>query len=113
MEAFFKEGNIVKGVTHPYEVPSLYANNLPQLENVHRGLGEVIHLKYTSPEFSLFYDLLKIVDKDVVLGKAFLGISPFSMQIQAPLVKDDILAELFYLLIVQKIKCLTIHIPSA
>jgi hypothetical protein len=25
--------------------------------------------------------LLKIVDKDVVLGKAFLGISPFSMQI--------------------------------
>jgi hypothetical protein len=78
---FFKEGDILKGVTHPYEVPSLYANNLPQLENVHRGLGEVIHLKYTSPEFSLFYDLLKIIDKDVVLGKAFLGISPFSMQI--------------------------------
>jgi hypothetical protein len=78
---FYKEGDILKGVTHPYEVPSLYANNLPQLEDVHRGLGEVIHLKYTSPEFSLFYDLLKIVDKDVVLGKAFLGISPFSMQI--------------------------------
>ena len=78
---FYKEGDILKGVTHPYEVPSLYANNLPQLENVHRGLGEVIHLKYTSPEFSLFYDLLKIVDRDVVLGKAFLGISPFSMQI--------------------------------
>ena len=44
-------------------------------------LGEVIHLKYTSPEYSLFYDLLKIVDKDIILGKAFLGISPFSMQI--------------------------------
>ena len=78
---FYKEGEILKGVTHPYEVPSVYANNLPQLENIHRGLGEVIHLKYTSPEYSLFYDLLKIVDKDVVLGKAFLGISPFSMQI--------------------------------
>jgi hypothetical protein len=78
---FYKEGDILKGVTHPYEVPSVYANNLPQLENIHRGLGEVIRLKYTSPEYSLFYDLLKIVDKDVVLGKAFLGISPFSMQI--------------------------------
>jgi hypothetical protein len=78
---FYKEGEIIKGVTHPYEMPSIYAANLPELENIHRGLGEVIHLKYTSPEYSLFYDLLKIVDKDVVLGKAFLGISPFSMQI--------------------------------
>ncbi len=78
---FHKEGEIIKGVTHPYEVPSVYAANLPEIENIHKGLGEVIHLKYTSPEYSLFYDLLKIVDKDVVLGKAFLGISPFSMQI--------------------------------
>jgi hypothetical protein len=78
---FYKEGDVIKGVTHPYEVPSVYAANLPELENIHRGLGEVIHLKYTSPEYSLFYDLLKIVDKDIVLGKAFLGISPFSMQI--------------------------------
>ena len=50
--------------------------NLPELDNSHTGLGEVIHLKYTSPEYSLFYDLLKIVDSDVVLGKAFLGVSP-------------------------------------
>jgi hypothetical protein len=78
---FYKEGDTIKGVTHPYEVPSVYAANLPQLENTHRGLGEVIHLKYTSPEYSLFYDLLKIVDKDIILGKAFLGISPFSMQL--------------------------------
>jgi hypothetical protein len=78
---FYKEGEIIKGVTHPYEVPSVYAANLPELENIHKGLGEVIHLKYTSLEYSLFYDLLKIVDKDVVLGKAFLGISPFSMQL--------------------------------
>jgi hypothetical protein len=76
---FYKEGDIIKGVTHPYEVPSVYAANLPQLENIHRGLGEVIHLKYTSSEYSFFYDLLRIVDKDIVLEKAFLGISPFSM----------------------------------
>src|SRR6185437_16715328 len=45
---FYKEGEIIKGITHPYEVPSVYAANLPELENIHKGLGEVIHLKYTS-----------------------------------------------------------------
>jgi hypothetical protein len=78
---FYREGDVIKGVTHPYEVPSVYAANLPQIQNIHRGIGEVVHLKYTSPEYSLFYDLLKIVDNDVVLGKAFLGIAPFSIQI--------------------------------
>lgn len=78
---FYKEDGIIKGVTHPYEVPSLFAPNLPQIQNNHRGLGQVVYLKYTSPEYSLFYDLLKIVDKDVVLGKAFLGVPPFSTQL--------------------------------
>ena len=68
-------------MTHPYEAPSIFAPNLPELHNSNRVLGEVIHLKYTSPEYSLFYDLLKIVDKDAVLGKAFLGVSPSSIQI--------------------------------
>lgn len=72
---------MIKGVTHPYEVPSVFAPNLPQMQDNHRGLGQVIYLKYTSPEYSLFYDILKIVDKDVVLGKAFLGVPPFSIQI--------------------------------
>ena len=78
---FYEEDGIVKGVTHPYEVPSVFAPNLPEIQDNHRGLGQVVYLKYTSPEYSLFYDLLKIVDKDVVLGKAFLGVPPFSMQI--------------------------------
>jgi hypothetical protein len=78
---FYKEDGIIKGVTHPYETPSIFAPNLPELRSDHRTLGEVVHLKYTSPEYSLFYDLLKVVDKDAVLGKAFLGVSPFSIQI--------------------------------
>jgi hypothetical protein len=78
---FYKEDGIIKGVTHPYEVPSVFAPNLPQIQDNHRGLGQVVYLKYTSPEYSLFYDLLKIVEKDVVLGKAFLGVPPFSTQI--------------------------------
>jgi hypothetical protein len=78
---FYKEDGVVKGVTHPYEVPSVFAPNLPEIQDNHRGLGQVVYLKYTSPEYSLFYDLLKIVDKDVVLGKAFLGVPPFGVQI--------------------------------
>ena len=78
---FYNEDGVIKGVTHPYEVPTVFAHNLPQIQDNHRGLGQVVYLKYTSPEYSLFYDLLKIVDKDVVLGKAFLGVPPFSTQI--------------------------------
>lgn len=78
---FYMDDGTIKGVTHPYEVPSVFAPNLPQIQDNHKGLGQVVYLKYTSPEYSLFYDLLKIVDKDVVLGKAFLGVPPFSIQI--------------------------------
>jgi hypothetical protein len=78
---FYKEGGVIKGITHPYETPTVFAANLPELQSDNKTLGEVIHLKYTSPEYSLFYDLLKIVDKDTVLGKAFLGVFPFSIQI--------------------------------
>lgn len=78
---FYKEDGIIKGVTHPYEVPSVFAPNIPEIQANHRGLGQVVHLKYTSPEYSLFYDLLKIVDKNVILGKAFLGVTPFSIQL--------------------------------
>jgi hypothetical protein len=78
---FYKEDGVIKGITHPFEVPSVFAPNLPQIQDNHRGLGQVIYLKYTSPEYSLFYDLLKVVDENVVLGKAFLGVPPFSIQI--------------------------------
>ena len=78
---FYKENGVFKGVTHPYDTPSIFAPNLPELQTNHRAFGDVILLKYTSPEYSLFYDMLKIVDTDAVLGKAFLGVSPFSIQI--------------------------------
>jgi hypothetical protein len=51
---FYKEDGVIKGVTHPYEVPSIFAPNLPQIQGSHRGLGQVVYLKYTSPEYSLF-----------------------------------------------------------
>ena len=77
---FYKEGQVLKGVTHPFDAPMVYAPNLPQLQK-YPGYGEVILLKYTSSEFTLFYDLLKIIDKDIILGKAFFGSPPFGNQI--------------------------------
>jgi choline dehydrogenase-like flavoprotein len=77
---FYKEGQVLKGTTHPFDAPLIYAPNLPQLQN-YPGYGEVILLKYTSPEFALFYDLLKIIDKDTILGKAFFGSPPFGNQV--------------------------------
>jgi hypothetical protein len=77
---FYEEGQVLKGITHPFDAPLIYAPNLPQLQN-YPGYGQVILLKYTSPEFALFYDLLKIINKDIILGKAFFGSPPFGNQI--------------------------------
>jgi hypothetical protein len=76
---FHKEDGIVKGVTHPFEEP-VYANNLPQIQK-YPGYGEVIYLKYTDLLYSSFYDFLKIIDQDTILGKAFVGVPPFGNQI--------------------------------
>ncbi len=75
---FSKEGGEIKGITHPFDAP-VNAPNKPQIQN-YPGFGEVVHLEYTSIEFRLFYDLLKIVDKDTILGKAFFGIPPWGNQ---------------------------------
>ena len=77
---FYNEGGIIKGVTHPFELPSLFARNLPEIRNF-PGFGEVIYLRYTSPLYSLFYDLLKMVDDDTIIGKAFIGIPPLGRHI--------------------------------
>jgi len=76
---FFKKDGMLQGVTHPYDAP-VYADNIPQVID-HPRFGQVIHLKYTGSEYAMFYDLLKIVDKDTILGKAFLGIPPTGSQL--------------------------------
>lgn len=77
---FHKEGGTIKGITHPFE-GLVFANNLPQIQS-YPGYGEVIYLKYTDPAYGSFYDFLKIVDQDTILGKAFFGlVPPFGNQI--------------------------------
>jgi hypothetical protein len=73
-KSFSKTGNSVSGVTHPYEMP-VFAKNLP-IDVEYPGFGRVIRLKYLDPAFERFYDLLKFVDKDTILGKAFAGRDP-------------------------------------
>jgi hypothetical protein len=61
----------VKGVTHPYEGPVFAANRASEQQLP--GFGNVIVLEYTEPPFSAFHDVLKFVDDDTMLGKAFVG----------------------------------------
>ena len=72
---FYNENGKIKGITHPYELPNVFANNLAELRDF-PGFGQVIYLRYTHPPYSLFYDLLKIVDLDTIIGKAFIGTPP-------------------------------------
>lgn len=65
---FWKEGNVVKGETHPYESPVFAPSQA--IDAKYPGFGKVVLLKYVPP-YDRFYDLLKFVDSDTILGKAF------------------------------------------
>ena len=66
---FWKDGNSVKGETHPYD-STVYAAN-ESIETEYPGFGKVLYLKYRDPPNNMFHDLMKIVDKDTIIGKAF------------------------------------------
>ena len=61
----------IMGITHPFEVPVFARNKATDKEL--DGFGKVILLEYLDPPYNLFYDVLKIVDENTILGKAFLG----------------------------------------
>jgi len=66
---FNKTGDEISGITHPYEV-GVYAKNKAQEKEIN-GFGKVILLEYVDPPYNQFYDVLKVIDKDIILGKAF------------------------------------------
>jgi hypothetical protein len=76
---FYREGDTIKGIAHQFDRP-VFAHNLPQTVT-YPAYGEVIYLKYTDLGYRSFYDLLKIVDKDTILGMVFFGIPPFGNRI--------------------------------
>jgi len=91
------------GVTKPFNVP-VFAKSLAKQKEL-PGHGQVIHLEYEDAPFNQAYDILKIVDENHILGKAFLGpfghgqqLFDFSMSRTYPIdfIGEDDLATLFY-----------------
>lgn len=62
----------MRGITHPFESQIIDARSIATEKEV-PGYGKVIHLEYQDPPYSSAYDLLKMLDENTIIGKAFLG----------------------------------------
>ena len=91
------------GVTKPFNVP-VFAQSLAKEKEL-PGHGKIIHLEYKDVPYNQAYDILKMVDEDNILGKAFLGsfgsgqlLFDFSMsrEYDISFMGEDDLATLFY-----------------
>lgn len=69
---FWLQDNKMVGVTHPFEPQVIDAKSIASEKEV-LGYGKVIHLEYQNFPYSTAYDLLKMVDENTIIGKAFLG----------------------------------------
>lgn len=63
--------NTIDGITHPFETP-VFAKNKATTRNL-SGFGKVVLLEYLDFPYNQFFDVLKFVDKNTILGKAFFG----------------------------------------
>jgi len=91
------------GVTKPFNVP-VFAKSLAEEKEL-AGHGKIIHLEYEDAPFNQAYDILKMVDENNILGKAFMGkygrgqlLFDFSMSkiYHINFMGEDDLATLFY-----------------
>ena len=69
---FGYKNNRIEGITHPFETQVINAKSIASEKEI-PGYGKVIHLEYQDFPFSNAYDLLKIVNENTIIGKAFLG----------------------------------------
>ena len=69
---FGYRNNRIEGITHPFETQVINAKSIVSEKEI-SGYGKVVHLEYQDFPFSNAYDLLKIVDENTIIGKAFLG----------------------------------------
>jgi choline dehydrogenase-like flavoprotein len=69
---FGYRNNRIEGITHPFETQVINAKSIVSEKEI-PGYGKVVHLEYQDFPFSNAYDLLKIVDENTIIGKAFLG----------------------------------------
>jgi len=91
------------GVTKPFEVP-VFAKSLAKQKEL-AGYGKIIHLEYEDAPYNQAYDILKMIDENTILGKAFLGqfgrgqlLFDFSMskKYHIDFMGEDDLSTLFY-----------------
>lgn len=70
---FTKDGGsaALNGVTQPFEI-QVFARNRA-VEKEINGFGKVVILEYLDPPYNLFCDVLKIVNEDTIIGKAYVG----------------------------------------
>lgn len=66
---FWRSGGSIRGETHPYYSQIYAANEATDFE--YPGHGDVTLLRYFDLPYRLFYDILKIVDRDTLIGEAF------------------------------------------
>lgn len=69
---FWMEGDLVLGETHPFYSDIHAANQAEDVEFPETGKG--ILIEYRDFPFNAFDDLMKLVDKDVAIGQAFVAI---------------------------------------
>jgi hypothetical protein len=69
---FGYKNNRIEGITHPFETQVINAKSIASEKEI-PGYGKLVHLEYQDFPFSNAYDLLKIVDENTIIGKAFLG----------------------------------------
>lgn len=70
---FWKVDNTTfKGITHPFETQFVDARSIAKEKEI-PGYGKVIHLEYENFPFSNAYDVLKMVNENTIIGRAFIG----------------------------------------
>jgi len=62
----------VKGETHPFNTNIYAANQATDMDFPEKG--KAVYIKYSDFPFNNFDDLLKIIDRDTVLGEAFVSV---------------------------------------
>lgn len=68
---FWKVDGRVCGETHPFYSDIHAANEAKDAEFA--GTGKVVVIRYRDFPFSTFHDLMKIVDRDIIIGEAFVS----------------------------------------
>jgi len=73
-KTFQVENGTLKGVTSTFDDTIKGENRLRLIDP--SDLSKGVLLEYVDPQFALFYDVLKVLSEDIVVGKAFTGRYP-------------------------------------